>query len=179
MTDYLALPLGEYAPDIVTAVIETSQRKITKYDRNLQIFHPIKSLDSPVHYPGSCGFIPQTAGIDGDPLSVLMLGAAPSFPGCIFQARPLGLLEMLEHGVRYERILACATRNPRFGRVRNYTDAQPNVLREIEHFLSTYRIPRGKRAKVLGWRDRRAAHESIRTSHTRFVSGAVQTLGAP
>ena len=173
MTDYLALPIGERCPEIVTAVIETSQRKITKYDRRLHVFHPVKPVDSPVHYPGSYGFIPQTAGADGDPLSILLLGDGASFfPGCVSQARPIGLLELLDEGVHHRKILACATRNSRLAPLRNYTDAQPNTLREIEHFLSIYRTPRGKRARVLGWRDRAAACENIRSSHARFVAGA-------
>jgi len=176
MTDYLALPLGEHAPDVVAAVIETSQRRITRYDRDLHIFHPVRPLYSPVHYPGNCGFIPQTAGASGDPLNILMLSDTPYFPGCISHARPIGLLAILDHGIQHETILACATRNLRLGRMRNYTDAQPTVLREIEHFLSVYRAPVGKRAKVLGWRDRKAAQESIRAGHARFVSGAAKTV---
>jgi inorganic pyrophosphatase len=56
--------------------------------------------------------------------------------------------------------------------VRNYTDVQANLLREIEHFLSIYRIPKGRRARVLGWKDRRFSHETIRASRARFGSGA-------
>ena len=173
MTDYLALPVGERAPDIVTAVVETAHRRITKYDRSLQVFHPVKPLHFPVHYPGNYGFITQTAGVSGDPLDILMLGDNSAFPGCICHVRPIGLLEILDHGVQYEKILACVTANPRLGDITNYTDVQANVLREIEYFLSIYRIPKGRRAKVLGWKDRRSAHESIRASHARFVSGAV------
>lgn len=171
MTDYLALPLGENAPGIVTAVIETARRRITKYDRGSQTFHPVKPVHFPVHYPGNYGFITQTADVGGDPLGILMLGDDSALPGYICRVRPIGLLEILDHGVQYERVLACVTGNPRFGRVRNYTDVQANLLREIEHFLSIYRAPKGRRAKVSGWKDRRAAHESIRSCHSRFMSG--------
>jgi len=172
MTDYLALPLGEHAPDIVTAVVETAQRRITRYDRHSQTFHPVKPLYFPVHYPGNYGFITQTAGVSGAPLDILMLGDDATFPGCVCHVRPVGLIEILDHGVQYDKILACATGNPRFGRVRNYTDVQANLLREIEHFLSIYRIPKGRRARVLGWKDRRFSHETIRASRARFGSGA-------
>lgn len=171
MTDYLALPLGDNAPDVVTAVVETARRRITKYDRGSQTFHPVKPVHFPVHYPGNFGFITQTANANGDPLDILMLGDDSALPGCVCRVRPIGLLEILDHGVQYERILACATGNPRFGRVRNYTDVQTNLLREIEHFLCIYRVPKGRRAKALGWKDRRSAHETIRTNHVRFVSG--------
>lgn len=171
MTDYLALPLGEYAPNIVTAVVETARRRITRYDRRSQTFHPVKPVHFPVHYPGSYGFITQTTGVSGDPLDILMLGDDSALPGYVCRVRPIGLVEILDHGVQYERILACVTGNPRFGRVGSYADVQSNLLREIEHSLSIYRIPKGRRAKVLGWKDRRAAHESIRSCHSRFLSG--------
>ena len=171
MTDYLALPLGDRAPDIVTAVVETARRKITKYDRRSRTFHPVKPVHFPVYYPGNYGFITQTAGISGDPLDILMLGDDSALPGYVCCVRPIGLVELEDHGVQYERILACVTSNPRFGRVRSYTDVQANFLREIEHFLSVYRIPKGRRAKLLGWKDRRSAHEIIRTNHARFISG--------
>lgn len=171
MTDYLALPLGEHAPDIVTAVVETARRRITKYDRGSQTFHPVKPVHFPVHYPGNYGFITQTAGVSGDPLDILMLGDDSALPGCVCRVRPIGLMEILDDGVQYERILACVTGGTLFGCVRNYTDVQANLLREIEHFLSVYRIPKGRRAKLLGWKDRRSAHEIIRTNHARFISG--------
>lgn len=171
MTDFLALPLGDHAPEIVTAVVETAQRKITKYDRRLRTFHPLKPSYFPVHYPGNYGFIAQTAGVNGDPLDIVMLGDGSAFPGCICHVRPIGLVEILDHDVRYEKILACSIDNPRFGGARNYTDVQANLRREIEYFLSICRIPKGGRAQVLGWKDRRAAHESIRASHARFISG--------
>lgn len=171
MTDYLALPLGEDAPDIVTAVVETAHRRITKYDRSSHTFHAVKPVHFPVHYPGNYGFITQTAGLSGDPLAILMLGDDSALPGCVCRVRPIGLLEIVDHGVQYEKILACVAGNARFGRVKSYTEVQANVLREIEHFLSIYRIPQGRRARVLDWKDRKSAHESIRASHARFVSG--------
>jgi len=105
-----------------------------------------------------------------------MLGDSSTFPGCIRYGRPIGLVELTDHEIRIERILACAIGNPHFGGLRNYTDVKANLLREIEHFVSMYRSSKGRRARVVGWRDRRAAHESIRAGHARFVSHAAKKL---
>jgi inorganic pyrophosphatase len=53
MSDYLNIPLGEEAPDIVTAVIEIPQGSVNKYEYNkkLQVFRLDRNLHSPVHYP--------------------------------------------------------------------------------------------------------------------------------
>lgn len=171
MTDYLYIPVGDDSPEIVTAVIEIPQGSLNKYeyDKNLHVFRLDRNLHSPVHYPGDYGFIPRTLAEDGDPLDILILGDAPTFPGCVYLARPIGLFEMLDQGIRDEKILAYATGNPRFSSVRNYTEVQPHILREVEHFFSIYKDLEGKRTKVLGWKDRDAAHAIIETSHARFA----------
>jgi inorganic pyrophosphatase len=170
MTNYLALPLGEDAPNTVTAVIEVAHRKATKYDRHSRVFRPVNPHYPPVHLPGNYGFIPQTLCANGEPLGILMLGDAAPDPGCIRRGRPIGALEIVDHGIQLEKIVACAVSNPRFRLIHNYTDTEANLLLEIEHVLSLHRDFRGRRIKVLGWRDRKAAQESIRVCHARFVS---------
>jgi inorganic pyrophosphatase len=44
-------------------------------------------------YLAENGFIPQTVARDGDPLDILVLGDAPNFPGCVYQARVIGVFE--------------------------------------------------------------------------------------
>jgi inorganic pyrophosphatase len=171
MTDYLDIPIGDQIPDIVTAVVEIPLGCINKYeyDKRLQVFRLDRNLHSPVHYPGDYGFVPQTLAEDGDPLDILILGDAPTFPGCVYLARPIGLFEMLDQGVRDEKVLAYATGNPRFSSVQSYSEVQPHILREVEHFFSIYKDLEGKRTKVLGWKDRESAHAIIKSSHARFA----------
>jgi inorganic pyrophosphatase len=175
MTDYLDIPIGDQTPEIVTAVIEIPRGSVNKYeyDKKLHVFRLDRNLHSPVHYPGDYGFIPRTLAEDGDPLDILILGDAPTFPGCVYLARPIGLFEMLDQGIRDEKILACATGNPRFSSIRNYTEIQPHILREMEHFFSIYKDLEGKRTKVLGWKGRDAAHTIIESSQARFTPVAV------
>jgi inorganic pyrophosphatase len=101
MINYLELPIGDDAPNVVTAVIEIPQNSVNKYefDKELQVFRLDRNLHSPVYYPGDYGFIPQTLAEDGDPLDIIVLGDAPTFPGCVYEARPVGLFEMLDQGV--------------------------------------------------------------------------------
>ncbi|MGB8478523.1 MAG: inorganic diphosphatase [Acidobacteriaceae bacterium] len=175
MTDYLDIPIGENAPEIVTAVIEIPQDSVNKYeyDKKLRVFRLDRNLHSPVHYPGDYGFIPRTLAEDGDPLDILILGDAPTFSGCIYFARPIGLFEMLDQGAHDEKILAYATGNPRFSSIQDYTDVQPHILREVEHFFSIYKDLEGKRTQVLGWKAKQTALEVIQRSHTRFMTESV------
>jgi inorganic pyrophosphatase len=171
MTDYLDLPIGDNAPEVITAVIEIPLDSVNKYefDKTLHVFRLDRNLHSPVHYPGDYGFIPQTLAQDGDPLDILILGDTPTFPGCIYHARPIGLFEMLDQGIPDEKVLAYATGNPRFNGIANYTDIQQHVLREIEHFFAVYKDLEGKRTKVLGWKDRDVALACVESSHQRYT----------
>jgi len=173
--DYLQLPIGDEAPETLTAVVEIPLDSVNKYeyDKALHVFRLDRNLHSPVHYPGEYGFIPQTLAQDGDPLDILILGDSPTFPGCVFKARPIGLFDMLDQGVPDEKIVAFAIGNPRARDIENYTDVMPHILREIEHFFSVYKSLEGKRTEVLGWKDRKSAHEVIRTSHERFLAPAM------
>ena len=91
MVNYLELPIGERAPEVVEAVIEIPFEGINKYeyDKKLHVFRLDRNLYSPVHYPGDYGFIPSTLSDDGDPLDVLVMVDAPSFTGCVMEVRDL------------------------------------------------------------------------------------------
>jgi len=170
MTNYLELPMGDEAPNLVTAVVEIPQDSINKYeyDKTLHVFRLDRNLYSPVHYPGDYGFIPRTLANDGDPLDILILGDAPSFPGCVLVARPVGLFRMLDQGIEDEKIVAFAATNPTFSQIENYTAVYPQILREVEHFFSIYKDLEGKRTQVIGWEDVEAARVMILACHARY-----------
>src|SRR3989441_9011337 len=122
MVNYLKLPIGDGAPGEVNAVIEIPRGQTNKceYDKQLHVLRLDRNLYSPVHYPGDYGFIPSTLSDDGDPLDVLVLVDAPSFPGCLMTVRPIAMLEMIDQGKGDEKILAVGTNNPIFKNIEDY-----------------------------------------------------------
>ena len=163
MTDYTRLPIGEKAPDRVNAVIEIPKDSVNKYeyDKKLHVFRLDRTLFSPVHYPGDYGFIPGTLGQDGDPLDVLVLVEAPSFPGCLMEVRPLGVLQMVDQGKKDEKILAVAESDPLYRQVNDASQVPQHQLREIEHFFSIYKYLEDKRTEIAGWGDAAEARKII------------------
>jgi len=119
MVNYLELPIGDRSPEVFRAVVEIPKDNTNKfeYDKQLHVFKLDRNLHSPVHYPGDYGFIPSTLSDDGDPLDVLVLVPSPSFPGCVQEVRPIGLLEMLDQGILDEKVLAVGKNNPRYNNV--------------------------------------------------------------
>src|SRR5512146_3106390 len=170
MTDYLHLPTGSGAPDVVNAVIEIPLGESNKYeyDKALHVFRLDRTLYSPVHYPGDYGFLPSTLGGDGDPLDVLVLVDRPSFPGCLIEVRPVGMMEMVDQDSADQKILAVGLHNPRYREVRNYSDVYEHVLKEISHFFSIYKELEGKRSEPLGWRDCETARRAITQAQARY-----------
>ena len=171
MPNYLELPVGESAPELVNAVIEIPLDGINKYeyDKSLHVFRLDRNLFSPVHYPGDYGFIPSTYAEDGDPLYVLVLVDSPSFTGCVLQVRPIGILDMIDQGQPDQKILAVGEGNPRYTDVANYSQIYPHILREIKHFFSIYKDLEGKRVEVRGWRDAVWAKETIVRAQKAFL----------
>ena len=171
MTNYLSLPIGDGAPAEVNAVIEIPRGDKNKYeyDKRLHVFRLDRNLYSPVHYPGDYGFIPSTLSLDGDPLDVLVLVDAPSFPGCLMTVRPIGMLEMIDQGKQDEKILAVGTNNPIFNNIDDYGQLYPHLLREIEHFFTVYKELEAKSTRIVGWQGAERARAVVADCHTRFA----------
>lgn len=167
----LELPLGTNAPHAVNAVVEIPLGGVNKYefDKTLHVFRLDRNLHSPVHYPGDYGFIPQTLAEDGDPLDILVLCDSPTFPGCVYEARVLGLFEMIDQGVPDEKVIACASNNPRFKGIESYLEVPPHILREIAHFFSVYKDLEGKRTRAVGWQSPGEAMDMITSCHRRYL----------
>src|SRR5438132_8623275 len=139
--NYLTLPIGQKAPEVVNAVIEVPSGQANKYeyDKNLHVFRLDRPLYSAVHYPGEYGFIPSTLSQDGDALDILVLVSDPSFTGCMMEARPVRLLDMKDQGVPDQKILAVAASNPAHQALYTRQASYPHVLRALERLFSSYK----------------------------------------
>jgi inorganic pyrophosphatase len=181
MTNYLELPVGANSPGVINAVIEIPHEGINKYeyDKKLHVFRLDRNLYSPVHYPGDYGFVPSTLANDGDPLDVLVLVDAPSFPGCVMEVRPIGVLEMLDQGVPDEKILCVGKNNPRYKDVVNFSQIYPHMLKEITHFFAIYKDLEGKRVEIKGWGDADFARSKVTEAKDRFLENKLNPMPAP
>ena len=181
MPNYLELPIGSKAPDLVNCVVEIPLDGITKYeyDKELHVFRLDRNLYSPVHYPGDYGFIPSTLGDDGDPLDILVLVDTPSFPGCVQMVRPIGALDMIDQGQGDEKILCVGEGNPRYKDVTEYSDIYPHILKEITHFFSIYKDLEGKRVEVKGWRDASFARTKVAEAQQNFIDNKTNPKPKP
>ncbi len=99
-------------------------------------------------YPFDYGFVPQTLWDDGDALDVVLLTTEPLFPGLLLEARPVGIMHMIDSGEADEKIIAVPTGDPRFQDVKDIKDVNAHTLKEIHHFFATYKQLQNKVVEV-------------------------------
>ena len=181
MTNYHELPTGSQSPEVITVVIEIPAEGINKYeyDKEFGVFRLDRPLYSPLFYPFDYGFVPSTLASDGDPLDVLVLVDAPSFPGCVMEVRPIGLMEMTDQGLADEKVLCVGKNNPRYSDVWNYSEIYPHMLKEITHFFAIYKDLEGKRVEIKGWRDASFARSKVVEAQQAFAENKANSNTKP
>ena len=141
------------ATHIIETLIEipVGSRNKYEYDEKSGRIRLDRVLYASVHYPTHYGLIPGTLAADGDPLDVLVLAEEPVFPGCLVDARVLGVLHMRDMGEDDHKIVAVEHSDPRLSPINELGDVAPHLLREIETFFNTYKDLEGKRTEIIGW----------------------------
>lgn len=144
---------GPNVPDVVYAIVEIPKGMRNKYEygKELGVIKLDRVLFSSLHYPGDYGLIPRTFYDDGDPLDIIVMINEPTFPGCVIEARPIGLFKMLDQGAADDKVLAVPARDPIFDDYRDIKDIPKHFLKEVAHFFEIYKDLEGHRTKPIGW----------------------------
>lgn len=155
--------IGEHAPERFNVVIEIPRGSTNKYEVDAQtgLLKLDRVLFSPLFYPCDYGYIPQTNYLDGDPIDVLVLISHPTFPGCVVEASAIGVIEMTDDKGPDEKILAVATKDPRFGYRKSIDQLNEHTLKEIIHFFEVYKDLEEKAVDVKGTHGPDFAHQII------------------
>lgn len=162
---------GADCPECVRMVVEIPKNSTNKYeyDSKTGLFRLDRALYSPVHYPGDYGFIPGTKADDGDPADVLSLVEEPSFPGCLIEVRPIGMLNMIDQEKTDQKILAVPVGNPRFDEVHSLDEIFAHTRKEIEHFFNIYKELEKRVTATLGWAGPAEARTVITQARKRYL----------
>jgi inorganic pyrophosphatase len=160
------------APGCIHVVIEIPRGSRNKYEIDHatgRIFLD-RRLFSATVYPADYGFIPDTLGEDGDPLDALVLLEDPTFPGIWVEARPVGVLWMVDEAGSDAKILCVPPREPRWKGVEDLDHLPPELLGEIEHFFDVYKmLEPGKQSSTQGFEGRDAAWHEIEAARERAL----------
>lgn len=154
------VPIGERAPDIVTAYIEMTPTDPVKYELDKDT--GLLKVDRPQRFSSTCptlyGFVPQTycaekSGAfcaertgrtniigDGDPLDICVLTEKPiRKSNVLIQAIPIGGLRMLDGNEADDKIIAVMVDDETFGEMRDISDCPKRLIDRLRHYFLTYK----------------------------------------
>ena len=167
MTNFEKLPTWADKTHIY-AVVETPRGSRCKlgFDSKLQVFTLTKSLFVGLTYPYDWGFVPSTKADDGDPLDVLLIHDAATYPGLVLRCKPIGVLEVLQttngRKERNDRVFAVPERSPFEGELQDIRHLSDRAVDELEKFFEATNALEEKRLKFLGWRGPAKAVKTIK-----------------
>jgi len=150
-------------PQTIKVIVEVPKgsRNKYEYDSESKRIKLDRVLFSAVHYPADYGYIENTLAEDGDEVDVLVLLSEPTFPGCLIEAKPIGVLRMRDEKGIDNKILAVPLKDPLYQHVDDIHDIAPHLLTEIENFFLTYKKLEAKVVATDGWSDLKKALEYL------------------
>src|SRR5688500_12951625 len=130
---------GDKAPQTVTALIEISQGSRTKYeiDKKTGLLKLDRVIYSSFHYPVNYGFIPQTLGLDNDPLDILVISSQSIQPLCLVEATVIGNMQMIDTGDKDDKIIAVAAKDPSVNHIK---EDRKSTRLNSSHLVISYAV---------------------------------------
>src|SRR6476620_8757573 len=134
----------------VRAVIEATAgtRSKLKWSKTHLAFELHHSVPSGTAFPRDFGFVPSTAGEDGDPLDALVFCDEPLPAGTVVPCSAIGVLHarQSEPGkppVRNDRFLLVAAASHEYAHWKDIAEVPAKLLDELEAFFVSYNAQRG------------------------------------
>lgn len=138
-----------------------------KYEPQYKLFKLHKAMPEGMVFPYDFGFIPNTKGGDGDPADVLIVSEFKLFPGCLVTCRIVGAIaaeqkDVNKDWVRNDRFIGIPEKSKVYADIQSLKDIPEKILRETEHFFTSYTSIEGKQLKILKQMDAEEAFNLIK-----------------
>ena len=132
--------MGKKVPDEVNVFIENSANALPvtyELDKESGVLFVDRYVATPLHYPCSYGFVPNTLSEDGDPVDVLVIAEFPLQPGSVIPSKLIGVLVMEDEKGMDEKLLAVPTEkmNSEYSHYNELKDIPEVLLNKIKHFF--------------------------------------------
>ena len=167
MPNFLNLPPFTDDGD-VHVVIETPRGSRAKFawDPKLETFALSKSLLTGLSYPHDWGFVPSTKADDGDPLDIMVIHDATTFPGLVVTCRVIGILQIEQESKkkteRNDRLFAVPRRSHAERSLKDVADLTKPIREELEKFFLATDELEDKKLNIIGWKGPKAAGQAIK-----------------
>ncbi len=151
----------------VTVIVESARgsRNKYKFDETTGKFKLSKIMPEGMTFPFDFGFFPNTKSQDGDPLDVLILNDAPTFPGCQIDCRLIGVIQAMqtEQGEkkRNDRLIAVAAASILFEDITEISQLQQSLLKQLQEFFVNYQKARDVPFEIMSVEGSHAARKQL------------------
>jgi inorganic pyrophosphatase len=167
MPNLARLP-NETEDGYLRVVIETPRGSHAKlaYDPKLGVFTLSKSLLTGLTYPHDWGFVPSTKADDGDPVDVMVLHDAATYPGLVLACRLIGILQINQKKrgstVRNDRLFAVPRDSHEEKGLKDVRNLSKAIRQELEKFFIATDELEEKHLQIIGWKGPSAAMKAVR-----------------
>jgi inorganic pyrophosphatase len=174
MPNFLNLPAFASDGD-VHVVVETPRGSRAKfaYDPRLESFILSKSLLTGLTYPHDWGFVPSTKADDGDPLDIMVIHDAATFPGLVVTCRVIGILQIEQksknNSERNDRLFAVPRCSHSEQALEDVRDLTKPIQEELEKFFIATDELEDKKLDIIGWKGPKAAVQAIKDAAKSFA----------
>jgi len=174
MPNFINLPTFTEEDD-VQVVIETPRGSRAKfaYDPKLEAFTLSKSPLVGLTYPHDWGFVPSTKADDGDPLDIMVVHDAATFPGLVLTCRIIGILQIEQKSKgkaeRNDRLFAVPRRSHSEQGLRDVRELSKPIQEELEKFFIATDELEDKKLEIIGWKGPKVALKAIKEAGKSFA----------
>jgi inorganic pyrophosphatase len=175
MPNFINLPAFAEDGD-VHVVVETPRGSRAKfaYNPKLETFILSKSLLTGLSYPHDWGFVPSTKADDGDPLDIMVIHDAATFPGLVVTCRVIGILQIVQKSKnkseRNDRLFAVPRHSHSERALENVRDLTKPIREELEKFFIATDELEDKKLDIMGWKGPKAAVQAIKDAAKSFTT---------
>lgn len=157
---------GNKSPQIVNGLIEIPQGSRAKYeiDKTTGLLKLDRVIYSSFHYPVNYGFIPQTLGLDGDPLDILIICSESIRSLCLVQATVIGNMQMIDNGEEDDKIIAVATEDPGVNHYNDVNELPQHFKAVLKNYFENYKVLENKVVEIDEFQSKEIAYKIINDS---------------
>jgi inorganic pyrophosphatase len=117
--------------------------------------------------------VPSTKADDGDPLDIMVIHDAATFPGLVVVCRVIGVLQIKQKSKskaeRNDRLFAVPRRSHSEQALRDIDDLTKPIREELEKFFIATDELEDKKLDIIGWKGPKAALQAIKDAAKAFA----------
>ncbi len=165
-------PFADEENKVVNAIMEINSGTINKYELINETGH--LKLDrvgySSLAYPAAYGAIPGTLDQDGDALDIVIVNVAePLAPGCLVEARIIGIMKFEDTGEIDDKVIAVLNDDKRMDQIKSLDQLGDHVLKELSYYFEHYKdLKKMNVCKVNGFFDTEEAVKIVHECTERY-----------